>query len=142
MCVCLGGGERGRQGDSSLGVVWAAQSIWDQRTKSRSGLEPFYHLIAVGCFVAMYRVAFAAAAYTAHTYSLCVPQVYRGTWKHTDVAAKEYLPIPPSTDSDATAAAMTAEPGSPSTPPSDAARAHAQVGGGEEGLEAVYGQTD
>ena len=51
-----------------------------------------------------------------------VVQVYRATWRHTDVAAKEYLAIPPPTDSEA---AATGEPGSPT---SEAAKAHAQVG--------------
>jgi hypothetical protein len=41
--------------------------------------------------------------------------VYRGTWKHTDIAAKEYLPHLPG-ESD------------PQSPLSEAAKANAQVG--------------
>jgi len=44
--------------------------------------------------------------------------VYRGTWKHTDIAAKEYLPqLTPS-----------GQQGSPDSPFSEAAGANAQVG--------------
>lgn len=50
----------------------------------------------------------------------CCPagvQVYRGTWKHTDIAAKEYLPIEPAQE--ATSSRQDS--------PSDAAMAHARA---------------
>lgn len=48
----------------------------------------------------------------------CAVQVYRGTWKHTDIAAKEYLPIEP---------AQEAPSSSSKDSPSDAAMAHARA---------------
>ena len=45
--------------------------------------------------------------------------MYRGTWKHTDIAAKEYLPIEPAQEG----AAQRGQS------PSDAAMAHARVRG-------------
>lgn len=47
----------------------------------------------------------------------CGVQVYRGTWKHTDIAAKEYLPIEPAQEA----------PSSSKDLPSDAAMAHARA---------------
>jgi hypothetical protein len=48
-----------------------------------------------------------------------VLQVYRGTWKHTDIAAKEYLPIEPAAD--------VPTGSNKADSPSDAAMAHARV---------------
>jgi hypothetical protein len=47
----------------------------------------------------------------------CAVQVYRGTWKHTDIAAKEYLPIEPAQEAQS----------SRQDSPSDAAMAHARA---------------
>lgn len=47
---------------------------------------------------------------------LLLLQVYRGTWKHTDIAAKEYLPHLPGEQG-----------GQPNSPLSEAAKANAQV---------------
>jgi hypothetical protein len=51
-------------------------------------------------------------------------QVYRGTWKHTDIAAKEYLPIEPAAD---VPTARADSCSNKADSPSDAAMAHARV---------------
>lgn len=93
---------------SVLGFLWLQQAAW-----------------GVGVHVLTAALLCVLCCFAVHCCLSSSPQVYRGTWKHTDIAAKEYLPIEPAAQE--VTAANGNNNGHKADSPSDAAMAHARV---------------